>query len=332
MRLLPPRLRAVRRPLLARQRVCSTLTSGSSSQLRRRRWAPPAAAAAAAAAVALGASRQPQCQEADGAAQRQNDGGDLLGRWLRKRGATLGQVRFAATRASGDGAFAAADVKAGTSLLTLPPDSVLSAACACATADVGEALTALRERLRPSADEDNPATLDALLLSVMLIELRCRPQQQQQQQQGSSWQEWVATLPAPDAVDTPACWSDAQLASIGGTPVYGVASARRAWLDSITASLPPLLAEVGLSSAATAMGESEHWLRWADALVWSRAVCLPAHSAGEQGEELAMLPGENQQTSYAAVHSYTHAHAHCYRPAFLLYCINIALTGEGLCH
>jgi hypothetical protein len=317
MRLLPPRLRAVRRPLLARQRVCSTLTSGSSSQLRRRRWAAPAAAAAA--AVALGASRQPQCQEADGAAQRQNDGGDVLGRWLQERGATLGEVRFATTRASGDGAFAAADVKAGTSLLTLPPDSVLSAACACATADVGEALTALRERLRPSADEDNPATLDALLLSVMLIELRCRPQQQQQQQ-GSSWQEWVATLPAPDAVDTPACWSDAQLASIGGTPVYGVASARRAWLDSITASLPPLLAEVGLSSAATAMGESEHWLRWADALVWSRAVCLPAHSAGEQGEELAMLPGENQKNilcSRPFVHTHTLTYAlRCWRPAF----------------
>ncbi len=259
------------------------------------RWVPAGTAAAAVAAAATAAALVGGVSTSAQPAPASSSAVDIvLSKWLRHRGATLRQICFAPSGATGDGAFAAADIPAGTALLDLPADLVLSATRACATADVGRELTKLRERLSPSAGA-NTATLDAILLSVMLVELRCRVKEQrgEQQSNAASWQDWVATLPSPDAVDIPLCWSDDQLSFIRGTPVYGVASARRAWLDSLSQSLPPLLSEVGLSAAAAALVESKHWLRWADALVWSRAVCLPSHAQGEQDEELAMLPGKS---------------------------------------
>ena len=283
MRLVRHLLALGRRPGAVSARLVRTCAAGCS-------WAAPVAAAAVAAAVA---GVQDSACPAAAAALPADEQDGVLSRWLRARGAKLGPISFAPAGATGNGAFVAEDVVAGTALLNLPSDVVLSAACACGTPDVGEKLTKLRERLRPSAGA-NSATLDALLLSVMLIELRCRPKQHHQEQSGvPSWQQWVGTLPPPDAVDIPVCWSDSQLARLTGTPVYGVASARRAWLDDLTQSLQPLLSEVGLDVAAAALGDSQQWLRWADALVWSRAVCLPAHIQGEQGEELAMLPGES---------------------------------------
>ncbi len=287
MRLVLRHLHAARRLLLHQQHCLR-----AAGEQHRRRWVPsgPAAAAAVAAtAAALGVTASAGAASSPAVLPEQGD--SVLSKWLRHQGATLGEIRFAPAGATGDGAFAAADLPAGTALLNLPADLVLSAACACATADVGEELTKLRERLSPSAGA-NAATLDAILLSVMLIELRCRPQGGQPSN-AASWQDWVATLPSPDAVDIPLCWSDAQLSCLRGTPVYGVTSARRAWLDSLSQSLPPLLQSVGLGAAAAALIDSKHWLRWADALVWSRAVCLPSHVQGEQDEELAMLPGKS---------------------------------------
>ena len=239
-----------------------------------RRWAVTAAGAAA--GVVGGAAAAAQAQQADPQC------GARLTAWLTARGATLGSIRFAPTRA-----VASADVRAGNTLLTLPAHTVLSAASACASDDLGEALSSLRSRLASGAD--NMATLDALLLSAMLIELRCTSSNSPQP--AGAWREWVATLPGPEAIDTPPCWSDAQLTALQGTPVYGVAAARRAWLDSLSRDLPPVMDQAGLTAAAAAMRSDLKWLRWADALVWSRAVCMPAHEEGEQEEELAMLPG-----------------------------------------
>ena len=255
---------------------------------QRCRVRPPAGAraaalaGAAAGATALAHTLLTTPARADAA---QQEGGGLAA-WLHGHRATLGPIRFAPTRANGDGAFSTQDLAISTPLLALPAGLVLTADRACEAAEVGAGLTALRARLLPQAS--NPATLDALLLAVMLVELRCAPPTAD-----SSWARWVRLLPSPEAVETPTCWAEPTLQQIIGTPVYGVVQARRAWLDGLSESLPPLLSEAGLGAAAAALREDASWLRWADALVWSRAVGLPTEDGeGEaQAERLAMLPG-----------------------------------------
>jgi hypothetical protein len=143
------------------------------------------------------------------------------------------------------------------------------------SAEVGAAFRKLRALLTHSSThsglQPSRTTMDALLLSLFLVELRHSSSgagadsdssgsgsgQSKNAHRGGAggvcWTRWVHTLPGVDAVDSPSCWSEPELRLLRGTPVHGVAAARRAWLDGLSSSLPPLLEQAGLDRAAVAL-------------------------------------------------------------------------------
>ena len=92
-----------------------------------------ALAGAAAGATALAHTLLTTPARADAA---QQEGGGLAA-WLHGHRATLGPIRFAPTRANGDGAFSTQDLAISTPLLALPAGLVLTADRACEAAEVG---------------------------------------------------------------------------------------------------------------------------------------------------------------------------------------------------
>ena len=209
--------------------------------------------------------------------------------WLHENGAKLNGIFFAGStrHGGGTGAFVYGQHSFGDIVLSLPPKLVLTAENVCKSLPGLEKM----RQLLVAEGMYNPATLDALLLSLALVHFFTGGESV-----GLDLTSFVAQLPKPGTVDVPQCWAPQTLDVICGTPVHCMSVARKQWLRDLTSSLPSLLQRAGMHSCCAALQQDENILVWADALVWSRSVCLPrpqldsSHSEGHVTQNEASDP------------------------------------------